>query len=95
MSKNFLISRPVNKSFFKEGFTIPSAVMENFSLHLSGGRLGLGGGYYDRFLPRAVNAVKVALAYDFQLVDALPTEAHDAKINAILTTERSYCHEVH
>ena len=42
MSDNFFISRPVNKSFFKEGFTIPSAVMENFSLHLSGGRLAHG-----------------------------------------------------
>lgn len=42
MSDNFLISRPVNKSFFKEGFTIPSAVVENFSLHLSGGRLAHG-----------------------------------------------------
>ena len=47
-------------------------------------RLGLGGGYYDRFLPKT-DAKKVALAYDFQLVESLPTEPHDAKIDAILT----------
>ena len=74
---------------------IDCVIVPGAAFDLSGGRLGLGGGYYDRFLPRAVNAVKVALAYDFQLVDALPTEAHDAKINAVITTERSFCHEVH
>lgn len=57
---------------------VPGAVFD-----IQGGRLGLGGGYYDRFLPLAVNAVKVALAYDFQLVDALPTEPHDVKVDFV------------
>ena len=48
-------------------------------------RLGLGGGYYDRFLPKAVNAKKIALAFDFQLTENLPTEEHDAQIDAIIT----------
>lgn len=74
---------------------IDCVIVPGAAFDLSGGRLGLGGGYYDRFLPLAVNAVKVALAYDFQLVDALPVENHDAKINAVLTTERSFCYEVH
>ena len=42
MSDNFLISRPVNKSFLKCGFAIPTDMMENFSVHLSGGRLAHG-----------------------------------------------------
>ena len=53
-----------------------------------GNRLGLGGGYYDRFLSEAVNAKKIAFAYDFQLIDNLPNEAHDAKVDAVLTVER-------
>ena len=48
-------------------------------------RLGMGGGYYDRFLPKAINAVKIALAYDFQVAQSLPTESFDAKIDCILT----------
>ena len=48
-------------------------------------RLGLGGGYYDRFLPQAVKAKKIALAYDFQLVEKLPTEDHDAPLDAVIT----------
>lgn len=59
---------------------VPGAAFDS-----SGGRLGLGGGYYDRFLPLAVNAKKIALAYDFQLVDSLPLETHDAKIDTVLT----------
>lgn len=42
MSDNFFISRPVNKSFLKRGFAIPTDVMENLSCHLSGGRLAHG-----------------------------------------------------
>ena len=80
---------------FVESAQINCVIVPGAAFDLSGGRLGLGGGYYDRFLPLAVNAVKVALAYDFQLVDALPTEPHDAKINAVMTTERSVCNEVY
>ena len=51
-------------------------------------RLGLGGGYYDKFLTRAVNAKKIALAYDFQIVDAVPTEPHDFKVDMIISEKR-------
>ena len=68
---------------------IDCVIVPGAAFDLSGGRLGLGGGYYDRFLPRAVNAKKIALAYDFQLVDSLPLESHDAKIDFVLTLERS------
>ena len=59
---------------------IDCVIVPGAAFDLSGGRLGLGGGYYDRFLPLAVNAVKIALAYDFQLVDSLPIEEHDFRI---------------
>lgn len=68
---------------------IDCVIVPGAAFDAGGGRLGLGGGYYDRFLPRAVNAKKIALAYDFQLVDSLPLESHDAKIDFVLTLERS------
>ena len=74
---------------------IDCVVVPGAAFDLNGGRLGLGGGYYDRFLPRAVNATKIALAYDFQLVEDLPLEAHDVKVNYVLTIERSVINEVH
>ncbi len=51
----------------------------------TGERLGYGGGYYDRYLPRCTRARVVALAFSEQLADTLPTEAHDLRIPTIIT----------
>lgn len=45
-----------------------------------GARLGYGGGYYDRYLPRCAKATWVATAYAEQLLATLPTEAHDIRL---------------
>jgi 5-formyltetrahydrofolate cyclo-ligase len=50
----------------------------------AGNRLGMGKGHYDHFLA-AVPSPKIALAYDFQLVEKLPVEAHDQRVNMIIT----------
>jgi 5-formyltetrahydrofolate cyclo-ligase len=53
-----------------------------------GGRLGQGGGHYDRTIAnlRAMKSVFVlGLAYAGQEVDHLPTEPHDQRLDAILT----------
>lgn len=49
-----------------------------------GNRLGYGGGYYDRLLAEFA-APKVALAFSAQIVDAIPTEAHDQRVDMIVT----------
>ncbi len=51
-----------------------------------GVRLGRGGGYYDRALRHArPDAVVVALVHDDELVDELPAEPHDHRVNAVVT----------
>lgn len=45
-----------------------------------GERLGYGGGYYDRYLPLCPQARLLALAFAEQMLDTLPTEAHDRLI---------------
>ena len=70
---------------FIEPALLDCVIVPGAAFDIHGGRLGLGGGFYDRFLPRAVNAKKIALAYDFQLVDNLPLEPHDAKIDFVIT----------
>ena len=55
-----------------------------------GHRLGMGGGYYDRFLREsAPHAYRAALAFDVQLYDEIPTEEHDEKVDYIITESRS------
>ena len=52
----------------------------------SGFRLGHGQGYYDRFLARVPKSTPtVGLAFRFQLLDRLPTAAHDRAVSTVLT----------
>ena len=53
-------------------------------------RLGMGGGYYDRFLPRCTRAKFIAVAYEFQRVAALETRSWDIPMDAVVTEERVY-----
>lgn len=48
-------------------------------------RIGYGKGYYDRFLPKAKNAVKIGLCYDFCLIDNVETDRYDAYVDIIVT----------
>jgi 5-formyltetrahydrofolate cyclo-ligase len=55
----------------------------------SGNRLGYGGGYYDILLSGKKNNMPViALAYEEQLVDAIPAEQHDVIVDMIVTDLR-------
>ena len=53
-----------------------------------GGRLGYGGGWYDRFLCEVSKRVpRIGVAYAFQLMDALPTEPHDIRLTSVESCE--------
>ena len=53
-------------------------------------RIGYGKGFYDKFLSRnnCKDFLKVALCFDFQLVDNIDVEEHDEKVDAIITEKR-------
>ena len=51
-------------------------------------RLGRGAGYYDRFIEKAENAKTVALCREVNLCETVPTEAHDRRVDVILTENR-------
>ena len=49
-----------------------------------GRRLGRGAGHYDRMLAR-VTGLKVGVAYDWQLVNRLPSGPHDVSVDRVVT----------
>ena len=51
----------------------------------SGNRMGRGRGFYDRMLKSTVGALKIGIAYDFQMLDEIPVEPHDVKMDRIIT----------
>jgi 5-formyltetrahydrofolate cyclo-ligase len=54
-------------------------------------RIGFGKGYYDKILNRLKpSAKKVALAHDFQVLEDIPAEEHDVKMDMIITEKNIY-----
>jgi 5-formyltetrahydrofolate cyclo-ligase len=55
----------------------------------AGGRLGRGGGFFDRMLETGgLRAWVCGVGFDCQVVDRVPTEAHDARMDAVATEDR-------
>lgn len=49
-------------------------------------RIGYGGGFYDRYLKNIASTTpKIALAYDFQILESLPTDSYDEMITKVIT----------
>ena len=59
-------------------------LMPGVAFTKNGDRMGYGGGYYDRFLAAEPNHPTVALCYEFQMVESLPTEEFDIPVDLVL-----------
>lgn len=55
-------------------------------------RIGYGGGFYDKYLANHPDTSfdKIALTYDFQILEHLETEPHDYKVDGIITPSREF-----
>ena len=67
---------------------IDTVILPGIAFDASGNRIGFGRGYYDRFLKRVRNASIVALAFDFQIVDTIPSTKSDVRVHKIITESR-------
>lgn len=77
----------------------PEAAPEELSVILVPGiafdstcaRLGRGAGFYDRFLADPqIRAVKIGVAFDEQIVDAVPMDRWDVRLDAVVTPTRVF-----
>lgn len=64
---------------------MPGAV---FDLHHH--RIGYGGGYYDKYLSAHPNYATMAIAYELQVLDEIPSESFDIKPDVIMTETSTY-----
>lgn len=65
---------------------IPGSVFDR-----KGGRLGYGGGYYDRFLSGpASRAFRIGIAYEVQIVEKVPLQEHDQTMDMVITEKNIY-----
>jgi 5-formyltetrahydrofolate cyclo-ligase len=63
-------------------------VVPGVAFDRAGRRVGYGGGFYDRFLPRTrPGALAVAVAFALQVVDAVPHGGGDRGVQVIVTED--------
>jgi 5,10-methenyltetrahydrofolate synthetase len=77
------IHEPLGEDF-DEYNKIDLAIIPGVAFDRKGNRLGRGKGYYDRFLPK-IKAPKAGVCFDFQLLDNIPTDTWDIKMDMIIS----------
>lgn len=75
------IPEPTGRQVEVDTIVVPGSVFD-----LKGYRIGYGGGYYDRYMKP--HHKKIGVCFDFQVVDVLPTEAHDVGLDMLITESR-------
>ena len=70
---------------------IDVVLLPGLAFDRKGYRIGYGKGYYDRFLLQCPNAIRIGLAYDFQVAEILPHEPHDLPVRFIVTQKEVIC----
>ena len=69
--------------------TIDIAITPGLGFTVSGHRIGFGAGYYDRWFASHEVRLKIAIAFETQIVDSLPIEETDIPVDLILTEKRT------
>lgn len=64
--------------------TTALVLMPGLAFTEEGNRMGYGGGFYDKFLAAEPNHPTVALCYDFQMVEYIPTDDYDIPVDRVL-----------
>ncbi len=66
--------------------TMDLIIVPGIAFDPRGHRIGYGGGFYDKLL-KLTRGYKVGLAFSEQMLDELPTEAHDVPLDLIITDQ--------
>ena len=85
-----ILEPDINKSVIIEPEDIDMVICPLTAFDESCRRLGMGGGYYDRYLPKCKNAVVAAAAYEFQKTERIPCEKTDVPVDIIFTEKNVY-----
>lgn len=80
---NFKINEPITKDIVKNDN--PLIIVPGIVFDKKKNRIGYGMGFYDKYLNENKNCKKIALAFDFQIVDSVPYSQNDIKMDIVIT----------
>ncbi len=83
---SFGILEPSSEGATIEPSEIDLVVVPGIAFTQSGQRLGMGGGYYDRFLANT-QAVRIGFAFSCQIKQSLPTDVWDVTMDHLVTQD--------
>lgn len=84
-----LVRRPRDGLREADPADIDAILIPGLAFDLQGRRLGRGGGFYDRFLPRLrPDAWRIGICWESQIVDEVPVEPHDQRVYTVVTEAR-------
>lgn len=58
-------------------------ILPGLAFDLKGGRIGYGGGYYDRYFQN-IDCLNISLCYAIQIIEKIPMEKHDIKYDYLI-----------
>jgi len=84
----FSVPEPPDTAVQVQPEEVDFALVPALAIDPRGYRIGYGGGYYDKLIPRLGHARTCAVAYDFQLISEVPELPFDVAVDLIVTDER-------
>ncbi|MBL4937123.1 5-formyltetrahydrofolate cyclo-ligase [Clostridium sp. YIM B02515] len=86
----FGILEPIESCQQVDKNSLDLILMPGVAFDRYGGRVGYGAAFYDRFISNMNKHVdKIALAYHFQVLDSVPMNEHDIRIDGIITEKEN------
>jgi 5-formyltetrahydrofolate cyclo-ligase len=82
----FGVLEPMKKK--KYNGKVDLVIVPGVAFDSKGRRIGFGKGYYDKFLEKFRDSLKIGLAFEEQIVDFVPAQEHDVAVDMIITEKR-------
>jgi 5-formyltetrahydrofolate cyclo-ligase len=83
----FGVPEPIGSEIPARGEDVDTIILPMLGFDRSGGRIGYGAGYYDRFLEKFPSLRKIGIAFACQEIEKLPLDPTDVRMDHIITEE--------